>query len=257
MRWYPARDGVEPGGEVEVNVASRESLLADLSACLAAGRGFGVATLNLDHVVKLRRDAAFRAAYRAMTHVTADGRPIVALSRLAGRPVDLVAGSDLLDPVMALAARAGVPVAFFGSREATLEVAAARLSERHPGLDVVLRLAPSGAFDPAGPEADAAIARIGASGARLCCVALGAPKQEVFAMRARTRLPATGFLSIGASLDFVAGDQVRAPALMRRLWLEWLWRMGTDPVRLAPRYARCALALPGLVLAALRARAGR
>jgi N-acetylglucosaminyldiphosphoundecaprenol N-acetyl-beta-D-mannosaminyltransferase len=239
---------------VTVNVAAQDGLLRDMEARLLAGRGFAVATLNLDHVVKLRKNAAFREAYLSQTHVTADGNPIVWLMRVAGRHVDLVTGSDLVDPVAALAARLGVGVAMVGSTETALATAAQELSRRHPGFRTVATLSPPMGFDPAGPAADALIAEIRRSEARLCFVALGAPKQEVFAARARAELPEVGFLSIGAGLDFIAGSQRRAPAIVRRFASEWLWRLVTDPGRLAGRYAACAGSLPGLTVAALRSR---
>ena len=55
-----------------------------------------------------------------------------------------------------------------------------------------------------------------ASGARLCFVALGSPKQEIFAARCVDRVRGTGLLCIGAALDFIAGKQVRAPKLAQR-----------------------------------------
>ena len=103
-----------------------------------------------------------------------------------------------------------------------------------------------------GEAADAAIAAIGDSGARLVFLALGAPKQERFAAYAQDKLPATGFISIGAGLDFISGLQTRAPAFVRAIAAEWLWRMLGNPKRLAARYGACLLILPGLVLKALR-----
>lgn len=258
MDWSTSRaDAVAAeGGPVMINTLSKTALVDDIEARLGAGEGFTVATLNLDHVVKLRRDAAFRGAYARHSHVVADGRPIVWLSRLAGQPAELVPGCELVDPVSGLASRLAVPVAFVGTTEATLAKVEAVLSARHPGLDVVARIAPPMGFDPEGPGADAAMAAIAASGARLCFVALGAPRQEIFAARATERLPGVGFLSIGAGLDFVAGTQVRAPALMRALAAEWLWRLGTDPRRLAGRYAACLAILPTLLRGALETRRG-
>lgn len=239
---------------VVVNTPSRSALLAEIEARLGAGQGFSVATLNLDHVVKLRRDPVFRRAYAAMSHVTADGNPIVWLSRLAGYRLDLAPGSELVEPVAAAAARAGAPVAFLGSTAAALERAEAALVRRHPGLAVAARIAPPMGFDPEGPAADAAIETLAASGARVCFLALGAPKQEILAARAQERLPQVGFLSVGAGLDFVAGTQVRAPALVRAFAAEWLWRLGTDPRRLARRYALCLAILPRLAREALVSR---
>jgi exopolysaccharide biosynthesis WecB/TagA/CpsF family protein len=242
---------------VVLNTPSAPALLADMRARLAAGRGFTVATLNLDHVVKLRRDPAFCKAYAAHSHVVADGNPIVWLARLSGQEMELAPGADLVDPAMALAAELDVPVAFLGGTEDALAAAAEALGRRHPGLRVVARIAPPMGFDPDGPGADAAIARLEASGARLCLLALGAPKQERFAARAAARLPRMGFLSIGAGLDFVAGHQRRAPGAVRALKAEWLWRLASDPRRLAARYGACIAVLPGLAAAALRARRAR
>lgn len=241
-------------GAVVVSFASEAALIADLEARIAAGQGFAVATLNLDHVVKLRRVESFRRAYARHSHVVADGNPIVWLHRLAGRPVSLVPGSELVAPLAALAARLSVPVALFGGRTETLDLAAARLAAAHPGLRVVARIAPPFGFDPEGPGAEAWLSELEASGARLCLIALGAPKQEILALRGLERMPHCGFVSIGAGLDFIAGHQRRAPVWVQRMAMEWAWRMATDPRRLARRYLDCAVILPGLGLAALRAR---
>lgn len=238
-----------------VNYPTEAALLADVEARLRVGQGFAIATLNLDHVVKMRRNGDFLRAYRAHSHVVADGNPIVWLSRLSGRPdVALVPGSELIEPVAALAARLGMPLAFLGSTEPVLRAAASALEADHPGLKVAACVAPPFGFDPEGPAADAMLDEIAASGARICLLALGAPKQEILAARGLARHPQLGFLSIGAGLDFIAGHQVRAPVWVRKIAMEWLWRMLSNPRRLARRYLDCALVLPSLTGTALAAR---
>lgn len=239
---------------IVVNIPDRAALLADVDRRLSSGQGFALATINLDHLVKLRDDPAFRAAYAAQDLVVADGNPIVWLSRLARRPVSLVPGSEMVVPLAEAAARAGAPVALLGSTEPALKAAAAHLTVRVPGLQVVALLAPPMGFDPIGPAAEAILAKVEQSGARLVFLALGAPKQERFAAFARTRLPAVGFASIGAGLDFLAGTQRRAPRWMRALALEWLWRLLGNPRRLAGRYLQSALILPGQARAAVALR---
>ena len=223
-------------GSVTVTVPNRASLLADLRARLAEGQGFSIATLNLDHAVKLRSDPAFRAAYAAQTHVTADGNPVVWLSRLAGQNVALIPGSELIEPVAAIAAEMGAPVGLVGATEASLAASAAALKARQPGLEVALTHAPAMGFDPEGAEADEIIGKIAASGVRVIYLALGAPRQERFAARAQERLPGVGFLSIGAGLDFVSGAQIRAPRWVRAIAAEWIWRLALSSGRLAARY---------------------
>ena len=242
-----------PGVLSLVDVPTEAALLDDLAKRLEAGHGFAVATLNLDHIVKLRRDPRFRWAYAAQTHVVADGNPVVWLARAAGRAdVQLVPGSELIGPVASLAARLAVPVALVGSTEAALSAATQALRAEHPGLDIAAAISPAMGFDPESPAADKILDSVAASGARLCFLALGAPKQEVLAARGLARHPSIGFLSIGAGLDFIAGKQKRAPLWVRKLALEWLWRMLSNPRRLARRYVDCALVLPPLMIAAVR-----
>lgn len=240
--------------KVQITSPDRDGLFDDLRQRMAAGRGFTLATLNLDHIVKLRQMPAFRKAYLGHTHVTADGHPIVWLSWLAGERISLIPGSELIVPVAEIAASERVPVALIGSTEATLTLAAERLKEQIPGLEVALTLAPPMGFDPTGPVADMTIASIRESGAGLCFLALGAPKQEELAAHAHAILPQVGFLSIGAGLDFIAGSQKRAPLILRKLAAEWVWRMASNPRRLSLRYAACLGVLPKLTLDALRAR---
>lgn len=256
MRQVNARSGLDAAalGIAGAVTPTQDALLADLEAHLRAGQGFTVATVNLDHLVKLRRDPAFRAAYERHTYIVADGNPVVWLRRLAGRPVGLVPGSDLVEPLAALAARVGVPMALLGATKETLDLAAEKLVSANPTLEIVAKISPGFAFDPTGAEADACLAELKASGARFCLIALGAPKQEILAVRGHELLPECGFASIGAGLDFIAGTQRRAPLWMRRLALEWVWRLAGDPRRLAKRYGDCALVMPGMAILALRYR---
>lgn len=236
-----------------VTVRSQVALLTDLRERILRRQGFAVATMNLDHVVKLRQNSAFRKAYAEHTHVTADGRPIVWLSRLARRPVNLVTGADLVDPIAALCAELDAPVALLGSTQGALDKAARELEARHTGLEIVLRLAPPMGFDPEG-AADGLVAELSQCEVQVCLLALGAPKQEMFAAQALRALPGVGFVSVGAGIDFVAGAQIRAPWLVRTLALEWLWRLSVNPRRLFRRYVSCAAILPGLTRDALSMR---
>ncbi|MBW7920984.1 MAG: WecB/TagA/CpsF family glycosyltransferase [Rubellimicrobium sp.] len=239
---------------VVVNAPSRDGLLREIDARLRRGEGFALATLNLDHLVKLARDPAFATAYAVQDLVTADGRPVVWLARLAGRRVELVTGSDLIRPLLRVAADAGAPVGFLGSGAAVLAAAKDRLGAEMPGLEIACTIAPPMGFDPEGEAARAALARMQAAGVRLCLLALGAPKQERLAALGRQVAPEIGFVSIGAGLDFIAGSQRRAPAWVRAVAMEWLWRMLSNPRRLALRYLRAAAILPGQAWRAWRMR---
>lgn len=238
--------------KITVNITDMAALEAVVTARLAAGEGFALATINLDHLDKLKRSAAFRTAYGAQDLIVADGNPIVWLSRIAKRPVSLLPGSELVLPLARWAAMAGVKVALVGSSAEALQAAGARLAEQVPGLEIAASIAPPMGFEPESTAAGDILCALKESGAGLVFLALGAPKQEVFAARARAALPHVGFASIGAGLDFLAGTQKRAPAWVRKLALEWLWRALGSPVRLGRRYFGNAISLPGHVLRAIR-----
>lgn len=241
-----------------LNVVDESEAVTRIVTDAVAGRGGTVFTLNLDHLVKLEEDPAFRAAYERATYVTADGAPVVYMAREKGVAIDRVTGADLVVPLCRAAAVAGVPVFLFGTTDPALDAAADALRRQAPGLRIAGQESPAMGFDPFGEAAAVAAGRIEASGARICFVALGAPKQELFANAAVCRSEGVVYICIGAALDFLAGTQVRAPVFMRRFGLEWSWRLFQNPRRMTRRYVRSALFLGRYVLqrSALKALAG-
>ena len=227
---------------IGLNVASIPQAV-DLAIDYAAqGKGFTFHTLNLDHVAKLRSSGAFRSAYRRATFVCADGWPIAWLAnRAAGRRLfERAAGADLIEPLLQAAAERGLSVYLVGPGPRAQAAAVAELKRSAPGLVIAGAETPHVGLGDLEFERLAMAERIRASGANLCLVALGAPKQELLADALAPHCPSVGFLCIGAALNFIGGHTRRAPPWMRRGGLEWLWRLGTEPYRLGARYAACA-----------------
>ncbi|MDA7423506.1 WecB/TagA/CpsF family glycosyltransferase [Thalassococcus lentus] len=244
------------GETIVVNVPTWSALESRVSESLAKKKGFALATINLDHLVKLRTSPEFLDAYLAQDMVVADGNPIVWMSKAAARPVELIPGSDAILPLARIAADQGVPVAFVGSTQESLGAAKDFLEQEVPGLQVACCIAPPMGFDPAGSDAAAIMKQVEISGAGMCFIALGAPKQEIFAATGRRVCPTVGFASIGAGLDFFAGTQKRAPSWTRKFALEWLWRGASNPKRLGPRYLKCVMIFPGQMWNAFKMRFG-
>lgn len=245
-------NGLKPLAIVDgwaINLANPDETVRAAIAAVEQGIGFSLVTLNLDHLVKLRHNHAFRHAYQSARFVTADGAPVAWLARRSAKHITRTTGADLVVPLAQAAADHNIPVFCFGTSNDALAKAATYLSAHTDGkLDIAGTLSPPQGFDPMSAEADAALDTIAASGAKLCFLALGAPKQEILAARAVDRGLDIGFVSIGAALDFLAGSQIRAPKFFQNYGLEWAWRLMTNPIRLAPRYASCAVLLAGLVL---------
>jgi N-acetylglucosaminyldiphosphoundecaprenol N-acetyl-beta-D-mannosaminyltransferase len=180
---------------------------------------------------------AFRQVVNGADLVTPDGRPLVwALRTLGVKGATQVRGTDLTTHVTELAARESVPIGLYGGTPELLETLVHVLKMRHPGLQVVCRIAPP--FRPLRPEEDEAITQhIIASGARILFVGIGCPKQERWMAAHQGRIP-TVMLGVGAAFDFHAGRVRQAPRWMQTAGLEWVFRLLMDPRRLWKRYAK-------------------
>lgn len=234
-------------GGISVNLPTMTHAVDAVVTATRQQTSFTVFTLNLSHVVQMRARSDFHSAYRRADFVTADGFPIAVLGRMVGMKIRRTTGSDMLTPVCEAASQHDLPVFLMGANETTLAESVRRLLARHQGLRIAGTYVPAAPFDPNSADADAAISRIRASGARLCILALGAPRQEIFAIRCRDEIKGLGMLCFGAALDFLAETQERAPLVAQRSGLEWAWRAVREPRRLGPRYLQCLAVLPGLV----------
>ena len=239
------------GFDLHINIANTREALAAIAERTTRRRGYTFFTANLDHVVKLGQDRRFGEAYHRADFVTADGWPIVWSLKQTGVDLQRTTGADLLEPVCRQAASQQAAVYFVGPGPQSQTLALSELQRRIPDLRIAGREAPRFAQRMADDEVDALAERIRASGATLCVVSLGAPKQELLADLLLARCPEVGFLCFGAALDFLSGHVARAPGWMQRAGLEWAWRLASAPGRLGARYARCAFVFAGLALPTL------
>ena len=141
-------------------------------------------------------------------------------------------GSDLTALLLSRHLLASERVTIVGLSAAWLPVLVARCRIAQPAhLD-----------PPQGFERDPAVLRavvdfILAHPARFTFFAVGSPRQEMLAAGVKATGRATGIgLCIGAGLEFLAGARPRAPLWMQRHSLEWLHRLGRDPLHMARRY---------------------
>lgn len=212
---------------------------------------YRVADINVAKLMRLRRDAAFRQAVMQADASVVDGMGVLWGLRLLGAAVpERLSGIDLLDQTAALCAEKGWRPFLLGARAEVLERAVARLCTRHPGL---LPAGTQHGYFTAEEEGDV-LARIAASGADCLIVALPYPRQDLFLARAHAATGVPFLFGVGGALDVVSGDKARAPVWMRRLGMEWLFRLAQEPIRLGPRYLLTNAAFLALLLSELFAR---
>lgn len=226
--------------DVTVNFDRIDTAVAAVIDQARAGRGFCFFTLNLDHLVNLKTDERFQQAYHAADFVSADGWPVVWLLRRQGYLVERASGADLVEPLCARAAQSGIGVYLVGPHRESQARAVLTLRARYPALAVLGMETPNLPHISSDEAIGDLAERIRASGARLCFLSLGSPKQEILAASLRQLCPEVGFVGVGAAIDFISRHAIRAPGFMQRHGLEWLWRAVGDPKRLGLRYLRCS-----------------
>lgn len=207
-----------------------------------------VVTPNLDHAVLLKESEELRQAYDAASLILADGMPLIWGARLLGKSLpERVAGSDLTPKLLSAADR-GTKVFLLGASEDSSARAAENVRSQYPQIELVGRLSPPFGFEKSEEWSDKIVSQIRDSGASLVLVGFGAPKQEIWVHKHHERLPGTVVLCVGATIDFLGGTVKRAPPWTHKIGAEWIHRLASDPKRLARRYAKDAIRLPGLLL---------
>jgi exopolysaccharide biosynthesis WecB/TagA/CpsF family protein len=241
---------------INVHNLSFDEAVDRIIAMCRGGEPRYVVTPNVDHVMKARRDERLRLIYERADLSLADGMPLVWAAKILGRPLkDKVSGSDLFEALCRQAARHDLGVFLLGAAPGVAHKAGVILEKRCPGLRIVGTLSPRLDADGSSPDNDMMAARIAEAKPDLLFAAFGSPKQEYWIARHHRKMGVPVVIGVGASFDFVAGVQRRAPRWMQRAGLEWTWRLAHDPRRLWRRYLVDDLPFIKLLAAAVLARA--
>jgi N-acetylglucosaminyldiphosphoundecaprenol N-acetyl-beta-D-mannosaminyltransferase len=217
----------------EIDRLDMEATVRRIDAVIATGGFAQHAAINVAKIVAMREDRRLEEIVRDCELVSADGQAIVWASRALSDPLPgRVAGIDLMQELLALAERRGYRVFILGARDDVLARALERIRARHP------RLVVAGARDGYFSEEDAAAvaAEVAAHRPDIVFVAMPSPRKEYWLAQHGRRLGAPFIMGVGGSVDVLAGKVRRAPVLMQRLGLEWLFRLAQEPRRLLGRY---------------------
>jgi N-acetylglucosaminyldiphosphoundecaprenol N-acetyl-beta-D-mannosaminyltransferase len=212
----------------------------DLDGFVSVASAFGadqfgyVVTPNVDHLIRYHDDPEFREQYADASYVLLDSRFLAHLLRvIRGTRVGVCTGSDLTARLISQAAAPHDSIVLIGG-----SAEQAGLLVQKFGLKALHHYNPPMGFIHDPREIEACLSFVEAhSPFRFCFLAVGAPQQEILAQSLKKRRAARGLaLCIGASINFMTGKERRAPRWMQRSGLEWIYRLASDPSRLARRY---------------------
>jgi exopolysaccharide biosynthesis WecB/TagA/CpsF family protein len=227
----PRRSDLRRLGYVDVQVETLHGALGRLHDAVQKRSPGAWGFCNAFTVNLAAEDPEFRRAVQAMTMFN-DGVGVDIGSRIlygASFPENLN-GTDLT-PLLLNSLPEGTSIFLLGGKQDVVADACEVISSQHPNIRVVG--SHHGYFGPG--EAKKIVEHVSGSGAQLVLVGMGHPRQEIWAVRHGQFLQAP-ILCVGALIDRAAGRVPRAPVVVRKLRLEWLFRLLLEPRRLATRY---------------------
>jgi N-acetylglucosaminyldiphosphoundecaprenol N-acetyl-beta-D-mannosaminyltransferase len=207
-----------------------QTLLDNIVAAASAGQPFLISTPNVNFLMASRTNREFRESLLQSDLCLVDGMPIIWIARLLGLPIGgRLAGSDLFDTLKSRAATGRrLKVFLFGGGEGVAEGVAKSLNLAADGMECVGTLNPGfGSVEELSRED--IIDAINSSQADLLAVFLSADKAQRWLLHNHDRLQVPVRAQFGAVINFQAGTVKRAPAIVRRMGFEWLWRIKEEP----------------------------
>lgn len=200
---------------------------------VGSGKRAKVYFINAHCVNVAANDSGYRRTLEEADLLFADGSGVRLAATIFGhRLVDNLCGTDLCPIICAKAAEQGVKVALLGARPGVARRCADRLMATYPDLKVVW--VSHGYIDP--EDTSDLLQSLRESEPDILFVGMGVPRQEQWIARNAEASGASVVLGVGAFLDFGSGDMPRAPIAMRKIGLEWVYRLVQEPRRLAGRY---------------------
>lgn len=213
---------------VRVHRVTMEQTLEAIDDMASDGHSHQVVTVNPEFIMTARWHHEFRRVLNGSSLALPDGMGIIWASRFLGRGMpERVTGSDLVLQFAPRAAKRGYRVFFLGAGPGVAEKAGSALAAKYPGLVI------AGAYSGSPrPEEEPEIrSMIKSASPNVLFVAYGSPQQELWIDRNREQMGVPVSVGVGGALDFVAGVIPRAPAWMRNIGLEWLYRLAQQPHR--------------------------
>ena len=196
-------------------------------------------TPNVDHLMKLQHDREFYEIYNKADYVTVDSQIVKKAMQFLGSPVkEVITGSGFLPSFyMYHKNNPEVKIYLFEAAPGIADIAMQKINEKVGREIVVGAYSPSFGFEKNEDECERIVDMLNKSDANVLVVGVGAPKQEKWIYKYKDKLKNIKiYLAIGATIDFEAEKVKRAPVIMQKLAIEWLYRLVKEPKRLWRRY---------------------
>jgi len=216
--------------DAPVDVIDMDAALEFVADSVSARKpGKYVLAMNPEKMFSLRRDRELSKFFDDAALLLPDGVGVVLAARfLHGARIGRVPGADLMQEICRHAAGKGYRIFIYGATEEVSRAAALEMERRYPGIQIVGR---SNGYVRA-DKMEELVDEVNDSEADILFVALGSPRQENWMRQYGPGLKVPVCLGIGGTLDTIVGKVKRAPKLLQRLGLEWMYRLACQPGRI-------------------------
>ena len=218
----------------KIDNLSMTETLSLIEESIANRKALHHVVVNAGKLVAMQSDEKLRNDVNSADIINADGQAVVWASRFLNKPLkERVAGIDLMQNLVARAAKKNYKIFFFGATEEIVKKVVKKYSKQYtPDIIAGYR---NGYYTK---EEEPDIARqIADSGADILYVAISSPTKENFLNTYKKQLKNVPFvMGVGGSFDVVAGKVKRAPLWMQKAGLEWFYRLIQEPRRMWKRY---------------------
>jgi N-acetylglucosaminyldiphosphoundecaprenol N-acetyl-beta-D-mannosaminyltransferase len=188
-----------------------------------------IVTINPEIAWNGLQDETFAASLQKADLLVPDGTGMLWAAKQLGDPLkERVAGFDLMQEMLNLAAQQKYKVFFLGASPGVANQAAMTALERYPGLHIC------GTHDGyfKAEEEEALVAEIREAGTEMLFCALGPPRPaEIWIQKHKKNLAPLVAIGVGGSFNVMAGIDQRAPAWVQSIHMEWLYRAVRNPKR--------------------------
>jgi N-acetylglucosaminyldiphosphoundecaprenol N-acetyl-beta-D-mannosaminyltransferase len=220
---------------IEMDAIDEDQVILAVDSAVGSRKHLSLGMVNAAKIVNMQSDSELFEDVMSSDIVVADGMSIVMASRILRRPLpSRVAGIDLMHRMLGLGSEKGFRFYLFGATQEVLERVHQAFRNDYPGAVIA---GTRNGYYTAADEQDIADS-IRDANADVLFVAMPSPRKERFMAKWRDYIDVPVVHGVGGSFDVVSGKVRRAPMFMQRAGLEWLYRLGQEPLRLGWRYIR-------------------
>lgn len=212
---------------IDVCVASKDDLLSAIKTDIRNNHQRFIVAINPEKILKAKKDDALAQLLNSADYQIPDGVGVVIASKLKkGRIKQRITGIDSMEMLCDVAAQESYKIFLYGGKPEVVKKAKEVLEQRYQNIKIA-------GYEHGYCDDNAyIIEQINKSGADIVFVAMGSPKQEYWITENKGQLSAKIFQGVGGSFDVICGNLKRAPKIMQKCGMEWLYRLFQQPKRI-------------------------